>query len=100
MAALQIDPAVRDYLAALKQTHANLSAIYLYGSRARGDAEPRSDYDLALDMPLATNQERAVMRQTLTEGMPTLCKVDVVILNELTDLHFIERIRAEGVVVA
>ena len=45
-------------------------AVYLFGSRARGDAAPDSDYDLLVVVPDDTPREKTVLTATyrLTRG--------------------------------
>ena len=45
------DDVVDKFLAKTKNLKQWLSAIYLFGSRARGSEKPYSDYDLLLVMP-------------------------------------------------
>jgi predicted nucleotidyltransferase len=49
------DPILRRFRAALAETYGDrLARVVLFGSRARGDAKPDSDYDIAVflrDMP-------------------------------------------------
>ena len=53
--ALLTDPALKRFHAALRQAYGDrLERTILFGSRARGDARPESDYDIAVflrDMP-------------------------------------------------
>lgn len=72
--------------------------IYLFGSRARGDNSPVSDYDLALDAgkPLDFLM-LAKARSVLEEGLNIPWKIDVVDLHSVPKyLHDI--ILKEGVV--
>lgn len=47
---LQEDPALAEVVRRLKEAYEPL-AIYLFGSRARGEAGPDSDYDLMVVVP-------------------------------------------------
>lgn len=52
----------------------NPEAIYLFGSRARGDARPDSDYDLLVivsdDAPLSSRSLEATARVARDPGVP------------------------------
>ncbi|HHJ52492.1 MAG TPA: nucleotidyltransferase domain-containing protein [Caldithrix abyssi] len=52
--------------------------IILYGSRARGDAHPNSDYDLALDAGYAIPGERLSLLKEKFEESTIPFKIDVV----------------------
>ncbi len=68
--------------------------IILYGSRARGDNEPRSDIDLAVFCPSASSSEWMEFIR-LMEASQTLYFIDLVRLDEASR-GFKERILAEG----
>jgi predicted nucleotidyltransferase len=44
----QDDPVIRQLLGKLEDLRARIAKIVLFGSRARGDHKPRSDYDVLL----------------------------------------------------
>ncbi|WP_234555061.1 nucleotidyltransferase family protein [Thermus caliditerrae] len=69
--------------------------LWLFGSRARGQASPRSDYDLALwaDPPLDL-ATLARLREEL-EGLPLMQRVDLVELSWAPGLK--EAVEREGV---
>ncbi|MEK7728052.1 MAG: nucleotidyltransferase domain-containing protein [candidate division KSB1 bacterium] len=74
--------------------HARPKRIILFGSRAREDAQERSDYDIALDDEQMTRTALAHLRAEIEE-LPTLLHIDVVWLNRAaTALR--ERILSEG----
>lgn len=80
---------------------ANLAARYgaqrlvLYGSRARGDFQPRSDVDLAVyGMP---EKQRGGFAME-AEELPTLLKLDIVHISPNMDPAFLENIEKDGVV--
>lgn len=58
-----------------------IERIYLFGSRARGDAGPRSDIDLAIACPLAGPIIWADICQTI-DAADTLLKIDAIRLEE------------------
>lgn len=51
--------------------------IWLYGSRARGDNQERSDIDLALVCPTATTNDWFLVREIINTA-DTLLKIDCV----------------------
>lgn len=55
---------------------AEVESVWLFGSRARGDATPRADIDLAIAAPAAT-PERWHLILARIEDAPTLLHVDV-----------------------
>ena len=58
-----------------------VQAIYLFDSRARGDARPRSDIDLAIQCPGATIQQWQQVLNVV-EQADTLLAIDCVRLDE------------------
>ena len=69
--------------------------VLLFGSRARGDHQERSDYDIAFDFPSETQSEWSRFVLDMQESAPTLCELDLVNLRDV-DPDFRERILAEG----
>lgn len=70
--------------------------IILFGSRARNDANERSDYDLAIDCAELTALQLAQIRADM-ETVPTLREIEVVWLNRAS-AAFRRRIVDEGIV--
>jgi predicted nucleotidyltransferase len=64
--------------------HIKPQRIILFGSRARGDAQERADYDIAIDGENLTPVQLAQIRADL-ETLPTLLSIDVVWMNRVTD---------------
>ncbi|CAN5444893.1 hypothetical protein BH10PSE19_BH10PSE19_22090 [soil metagenome] len=58
-----------------------IKAIYLFGSRARGDQRDRSDIDLAIDSPEAS-VKNWLQVQDIIENADTLLKIDCVRLDK------------------
>ncbi len=63
------------------QDFAQIERIYLFGSRARGDAQPRSDIDLAISCPKADARVWASICEAVDDA-DTLLRIDVVRLEE------------------
>ena len=59
--------------------------IWLFGSRARGEHNMRSDYDFALENSQLPMQDRWKISQAL-ESLPTLRRFDVVWLEFASDV--------------
>ncbi|NBC32464.1 MAG: hypothetical protein GVY13_07285 [Alphaproteobacteria bacterium] len=69
--------------------------VILFGSRARGDAGPRADIDLAVACPQAGEAEWLRIAEAVEEEAETLLLIDLVRLEEASaDLR--DRIRSEG----
>jgi predicted nucleotidyltransferase len=68
--------------------------VILFGSRARGDAGPRSDVDLAVEAPGLPARDWLRLAE-MTEDADTLLKVDLVRLEE-APAELRGRIEAEG----
>lgn len=56
--------------------------IYLFGSRAKGEASPHADFDLAIEGPPPPESARGTIKQ-LVEAASGLYSVDVVFLDEV-----------------
>jgi len=76
MAAIDSDPALA-YVAHWARRSLVVRRVLLFGSRARGDARPDSDFDIAVDHG---SDERAFadFANRMQESAPTLCDLDLV----------------------
>jgi predicted nucleotidyltransferase len=81
----------------LRRAGPSIERIVLFGSRARGEAQPRSDIDLAISCPRASEREWAEICEALEES-PTLLGVDLVRLEAAAE-SLRERILREGRIV-
>lgn len=61
-----------------------VEAIYLYGSRARGEHSSRSDIDLAIRCPSASRKDWLKILEII-ENSDTLLEIDCVRLDELKE---------------
>lgn len=71
--------------------------IYLFGSRAWGNARPLSDIDVAIDEGTKIDRLRMGEASGMFDGSNLHMKVDVVDLHTLP-ASWIERIKKEGIV--
>ena len=67
----------------------------MFGSRARGDCNERSAYDIAVfgDVPGA---DKARLRAWVNDELPTLHKIDLTFVSDVSDKRFLESIEREG----
>ena len=61
-----------------------MEAIYIYGSRARGDHSPRSDIDLAILCPSASQKDWLKILEIIEES-DTLLQIDCVRVDGLKE---------------
>lgn len=83
-------------LGTLFQSHPWVEQAILFGSRARGDADARSDIDLAILAPRATQRQWLDLVFSIDE-LDTLLHIDVVRLEEAPK-ELKEAIFSEGMV--
>ncbi|SMP57206.1 Predicted nucleotidyltransferase [Anoxynatronum buryatiense] len=76
----------------------DVKKVVLFGSRARGDHEETSDYDLAVFGEGLTAGEQALIREAM-EAIHTLKKIDVVFVNEAIGEQLLKNIESEGVII-
>jgi uncharacterized protein len=95
VAALGIHPAIPVMVEQIRRSR-SVEKIILFGSRARGDHDERSDIDLGIACPGASPEEWAAI-WSIVDDAPTLLNVDLVRLEDVDDAlrRAIER---EGVV--
>lgn len=73
-----------------------VKSVILFGSRAYGDADPRSDVDLAISAP-RMNLRRWLNMKLLAEEAPTLLSITLVRLED-SPSELRERVLKEGIV--
>lgn len=57
-----------------------IEQILIFGSRARGDARERSDYDIAVIAPNLTHSEWVFWKDKVTTRAPTLLAIDMILV--------------------
>lgn len=76
--------------------YSSIEKAVLFGSRARGDNDERSDYDIAVFGELS-HADKAKLRMLTDDGLPTLHKIDLVFVNEIANVALMDNIQREGV---
>ena len=75
---------ITDLLRAEVRRFPEVRAVYLYGSRARGDYSPQSDIDIAIDAPGLTQQNFAQLWSAI-DALPIAFPLDCVWLQALPE---------------
>ena len=76
-----------------------IEKVLLFGSRARGDAGEKSDYDLAFDIPDFNHEQWSHLAVKIDDEVETLLELDLVWLQELKDQKFKAKINQEGQII-
>lgn len=76
----------------------NLGKVVLFGSRARGDNSPVSDYDIAVFDNSLSDIEKASFCLDMEE-IDTLKKIDIVFISDGLSIEFLENIDKDGVII-
>jgi predicted nucleotidyltransferase len=76
-----------------------IARVVLFGSRARGDARPRSDYDFAIHAGGLSHADWSRWCLDTAESAPTLCAVDLVLASGPISEDLRRAIETEGVTV-
>jgi predicted nucleotidyltransferase len=74
------------------------SKVILFGSRARGDHHPRSDYDIAIVAPARSRESWSEFRELVLEDAPTLHKIDLLLLDDSVSAELRDSVTKDGVV--
>ena len=90
--------AVINFVVTLAQKQLHPRTIILFGSRARGDHQPTSDYDLAFELGDKSKDAWSRFVLDVQDHAPTLKTIDLVALH-MADAPLKKRISTEGVVV-
>jgi len=93
----ETDKRVIDFLGIEAKKHPWIKKIILFGSRARGDAHPTSDFDLAVVTEGECSKEWTYLSSDWHEDIPTLCSIDLIHLNTLHNDPLRESIQKEGI---
>lgn len=81
---MNIQPKIISEITERFKRYPHVEKVILYGSRARGDEEDRSDIDIAVSGPVTDDEWRG-MRDYIEEEARTLLAVDIVRLEKVSD---------------
>jgi uncharacterized protein len=96
---VRTDPKVIGFLAARAKQFRSIDRLVLFGSRARGDAMERSDYDVGVYAPKMSDSDWASFAVGVGEEKPTLCGIDLVRLPNGIAEDLRKKIESEGVTI-
>ena len=86
---------ITDLLRAQVRRFPEVRAVYLYGSRARGDYSPQSYIDMAIDAPGLTQQSLAQLWSAI-DALPIAFPLDCVWLQALPESPLKAQIKRDG----
>lgn len=93
---VNLSPKVISGLKAIAEKY-SINKIVLFGSRARGDNNLRSDLDIAIYTSAEFNNKGHLISDI--DDLETLLKIDIIFINQDTDEKLIANIEREGVVI-
>jgi predicted nucleotidyltransferase len=90
---------IKSFLSERASCYPAIGRLLVFGSRARGDARERSDFDLAVVAPGMPRSAWSRFALDVEDDIPTLCGVDLLLLDDTISLPLRTRIQDEGVVI-
>lgn len=87
----------KNFFVTLSKQFPRISKIVLFGSRARGDFNEKSDFDIAVYGGLDF-QDKLKIRDKIEEW-PFVYKIDLTFMDELTDSGMLSNIEKDGIVI-
>ena len=94
---MRIQPQIIDTITKHIGRYPHVEKVVLFGSRARGDEEDRSDIDIAVVGSEITRSEWLEMREYVEEKARTLLSIELVRLDDASE-KLKEIVQGEGVV--
>lgn len=91
---MDLDEVVLEEIVNISKKYLDIKKVVLFGSRARGDNEKRSDIDLAI----YCNNSILEFIEDIENNTTTLLEFDFSNMNTITDELFIEQVKKEGIV--
>ena len=98
-AAKQVPAKIKSFLTERASRYPTIERVLVFGSRARGDARERSDFDLAVVAPRMDPSDWSRFALDFDEEAPTLCGIDLLLLNDSIGEELRAKIAREGIVI-
>lgn len=92
------DPVVR-FVASVACDFPEIRTIRLFGSRARGEHDETSDYDLLIEAGNLEHRTWLRFIRAIDDGAPTLHKIDCVLASPNLDARLRAHAEQEGIIV-
>ena len=92
---MQKDP-VLPYLINKASKATEIQRLVLFGSRAMGTAQERSDYDVAVSAPKFNHEDWSTWAESVRDHIPTLCGIDLIWIESVTSEELKKKISEEG----
>jgi predicted nucleotidyltransferase len=90
---------LKSFLADRASRYPTIQRVLVFGSRARGDARERADFDLAVVAPGMNRSTWSRFALEVEDDIPTLCGIDLLLLNDRISRPLRTRIEEEGIVI-
>lgn len=87
---------VMKFLAERASANPHITRAVLFGSRASGSATERSDYDVAIETNGMDHAAWSAWALRTKEDFPSLCGLELVWMNELTNVELRQKVEQEG----
>ncbi len=92
---MNLDKSIIDEIVMISKKYENIEKVVVFGSRARGDNETKSDIDLAV---YATNNIAEFIEE-IEMRTSTLLEFDFSDMNRTFDPLFVDQVEKDGVVI-
>lgn len=92
---MNLESRLIDEIINIASKYKNIDKVILFGSRARGDNEPKSDIDLAIYAEGSISE----FIEDIEMNTHTLLEYDFSYMRAVSDEFFIEQIRKEGITI-
>ena len=90
---------VNNFVVTRLSAEREIDRIRIFGSRARGDSDSRSDFDFAVEAPGMEPRHWLRLTAEIIDNAPTLCGIDLLRVTDTTPEALRRKIDEEGVTI-